>query len=143
VNVDRVVNFHLPKQMENYLHRAGRTARAGRPGLVINLVTERDSNLIAKLDGKKPASFREAKEMQFGVSRGRPLNANGERPTAKRGTPKVKKSNAGPTIRAKSQSAETPTTKKALSRQKPGFKPKPKPPGLVEHLKSIAAKKKK
>ena len=45
-NVDRVINFHLPKQMENYIHLVGRTARAGRKGLVINLVTERDQRLI-------------------------------------------------------------------------------------------------
>lgn len=51
-NVDRVINFHLPRQMENYLHRAGRTARAGRKGTVINLVTERDELLINKLEGR-------------------------------------------------------------------------------------------
>ena len=56
-NVGRVINYHLPQQMENYLHRAGRTARAGRKGLVVNLVTERDSRLIAKLDGNKPPAF--------------------------------------------------------------------------------------
>lgn len=55
-NVGRVINYHLPQQMENYLHRAGRTARAGRKGLVINLVTERDSRLIAKLAGEKKPS---------------------------------------------------------------------------------------
>lgn len=54
-SVDRVINFHLPKQMDNYLHRAGRTARAGRKGTVINLVTERDDLLIAKLEGRKNA----------------------------------------------------------------------------------------
>ena len=52
-HVGRVINFHLPQQIENYLHRAGRTARAGRAGVVINLVTERDSRLIATLEGKK------------------------------------------------------------------------------------------
>lgn len=54
MSVGRVINFHLPKQMENYLHRAGRTARAGRKGLVVNLVTERDQRLMAQLDGQKP-----------------------------------------------------------------------------------------
>ncbi len=49
-NVDRVINYHLPKEMKNYLHRAGRTARAGRKGTVINFVTERDINLIKRLD---------------------------------------------------------------------------------------------
>ncbi len=52
-NVTRVINYHLPKQMENYIHRVGRTARAGRQGVVYNLVTERDQFLINKLEGKK------------------------------------------------------------------------------------------
>ncbi len=47
--VSRVINYHLPKEMENYIHRVGRTARAGRDGLVINLVTERDGSLMSKL----------------------------------------------------------------------------------------------
>jgi ATP-dependent RNA helicase RhlE len=47
--VERVVNAHLPRDVGNYLHRAGRTARAGRPGLVVNLVTQRDQPLLAKL----------------------------------------------------------------------------------------------
>ena len=54
-HVGRVINYHLPQQMENYLHRVGRTARAGRPGLVVNFVTERDAPLISKLDGERPA----------------------------------------------------------------------------------------
>lgn len=54
-SVGRVINYHLPQEMENYLHRAGRTARAGRPGLVVNLVTERDRRLIDRLEGRKPA----------------------------------------------------------------------------------------
>jgi ATP-dependent RNA helicase RhlE len=49
-HVGRVINYHLPQQMENYIHRVGRTARAGRPGLVINFVTERDAAFVSKLD---------------------------------------------------------------------------------------------
>ena len=48
-HVGRVINYHMPKQMENYLHRVGRTARAGRKGLVVNFITERDENFLAKL----------------------------------------------------------------------------------------------
>ena len=47
--VDRVINVHLPTGLDNYKHRVGRTARAGRPGLVVNLVTQRDLPLIANL----------------------------------------------------------------------------------------------
>lgn len=51
--VGRVVNVHLPRQLDNYLHRAGRTARAGRPGVVVNLVTERDRPLLTKLQKRE------------------------------------------------------------------------------------------
>lgn len=52
-HVERVINYHLPKEIENYVHRAGRTARAGRAGVVINFVTERDAPLIKKLESIK------------------------------------------------------------------------------------------
>ena len=48
-HVVRVINYHLPSDLENYLHRVGRTARAGRKGLVVNLVTERDAPLMARV----------------------------------------------------------------------------------------------
>jgi ATP-dependent RNA helicase RhlE len=48
--VGRVINYHMPHVIENYIHRAGRTARAGRKGLVINFVTERDQPLMDKLE---------------------------------------------------------------------------------------------
>ena len=48
-HIDLVINYHLPQQKENYLHRVGRTARAGRQGTVINLVTERDYPLLEKM----------------------------------------------------------------------------------------------
>ncbi|MEO5969236.1 MAG: DEAD/DEAH box helicase [Bdellovibrionia bacterium] len=57
-HVGRVINYHLPQQMENYIHRVGRTARAGRPGLVINFVTERDQDLVEQLDGVKASPRR-------------------------------------------------------------------------------------
>ncbi|MBY0385205.1 DEAD/DEAH box helicase [bacterium] len=53
-HITRVINYHLPKEMQNYIHRVGRTARAGRPGLVINLVTERDGALMSMLGHIKP-----------------------------------------------------------------------------------------
>jgi len=53
-HVGRVINYHLPQQMENYLHRVGRTARAGRAGLVVNFVTERDAPLVRQLGSVEP-----------------------------------------------------------------------------------------
>lgn len=39
VDVSHVFNFHAPKECESYLHRIGRTARAGRKGEAVTLVT--------------------------------------------------------------------------------------------------------
>ena len=48
-HVDRVINYNMPAHVENYLHRVGRTARAGRSGLAINFVTERDAEIVKKI----------------------------------------------------------------------------------------------
>jgi len=37
-----VVNYDLPNEAENYVHRIGRTARAGKTGRAITLVSEQD-----------------------------------------------------------------------------------------------------
>ena len=55
--VERVINVHLPQDVDNYLHRVGRTARAGRTGLVVNLVTRRDASLMKKLEQFKLRSI--------------------------------------------------------------------------------------
>jgi ATP-dependent RNA helicase RhlE len=49
-HVGRVINYHMPQQLENYIHRVGRTARAGRSGVVINFITERDAEILAQLE---------------------------------------------------------------------------------------------
>ena len=49
-HVGRVINVHLPRELDTYLHRVGRTARAGKEGLVVNLVTPRDAPLLALLN---------------------------------------------------------------------------------------------
>ena len=70
-HVARVINVHLPRELDAYLHRVGRTARAGKAGLVVNLVTPRDAPLLALLgDGSvAPAPLRGAR---FGTRARRP-----------------------------------------------------------------------
>jgi len=55
-HVGRVINYHLPQGMDNYTHRIGRTARAGKSGLVINFVTERDATLMNRVSNKSQSS---------------------------------------------------------------------------------------
>lgn len=40
--VSHVYNYDMPKFIEDYTHRIGRTARAGKEGKVINLISNRD-----------------------------------------------------------------------------------------------------
>lgn len=41
-NVSHVYNYDLPKVSEDYIHRIGRTARAGKEGIAINILCSRD-----------------------------------------------------------------------------------------------------
>lgn len=40
-NVSLVINFDMPKQLDDYVHRIGRTGRAGRKGVAVALLNER------------------------------------------------------------------------------------------------------
>lgn len=56
-HVDHVFNFELPAQSDDFLHRIGRTARAGRSGHALTFITPSDKNGYTKikkyLDGAK------------------------------------------------------------------------------------------
>lgn len=45
-----VVNFDLPNVPENYVHRIGRTGRAGEKGIAVSLVTPDDKHLFCQID---------------------------------------------------------------------------------------------
>lgn len=48
--VSLVINYELPVQRENYIHRIGRSGRYGRKGASINLVTEREMRSQAEIE---------------------------------------------------------------------------------------------
>ncbi|MCL6684260.1 DEAD/DEAH box helicase [Sphingomonas alba] len=58
--VSHVVNFDVPWQPDDYVHRIGRTGRAGAKGIAITLATREDREAVAaieKLVGQKIARF--------------------------------------------------------------------------------------
>lgn len=50
--VSHVINAEMPKEEEFYIHRVGRTARAGMEGTAISIYEEEDVKLISKLEEK-------------------------------------------------------------------------------------------
>jgi ATP-dependent RNA helicase DeaD len=48
-NVSNVYNYDIPKDPNDYIHRIGRTARAGESGKVINLICHTDNDSFSKI----------------------------------------------------------------------------------------------
>lgn len=46
LGVQAVINYNCPRTLDTYLHRVGRTARAGAHGLAISLVEDKDRLLV-------------------------------------------------------------------------------------------------
>ena len=44
--VETVINYEIPKTVEDYIHRIGRTARAGRRGVAVTIVSEKDRKFV-------------------------------------------------------------------------------------------------
>ncbi len=48
-NVTHVFNYHLPLDPESYVHRIGRTGRAGKEGMAISLVTPHEFRALSRI----------------------------------------------------------------------------------------------
>lgn len=48
-NITHVINYDMPTDIDDYVHRIGRTGRAGKPGLATAFITEENINIVPKL----------------------------------------------------------------------------------------------
>ncbi|RLA44253.1 MAG: ATP-dependent helicase [Gammaproteobacteria bacterium] len=56
-DIDMVINFDLPRSVDDYIHRIGRTGRAGRKGLAVSFITANDWNLMVTIERYLGTSF--------------------------------------------------------------------------------------
>ncbi len=93
--ISHVINFDLPRQAEDYVHRIGRTGRAGRTGIAVSFAGMREGGLVKNIErytgnrievhtlpGLEPTQKPSAGRPPAGrpSSSGRPRSNNGPRP---------------------------------------------------------------
>lgn len=64
-NITHVIHLNLPDEIEFYTHRSGRTARAGKKGISIAVITKREVGKIRQIEKVVQARF-EKKEVPTG-----------------------------------------------------------------------------
>lgn len=71
-DIGAVVNYELPTDADTYLHRVGRTGRAGRSGLALSLVAAQDHARVALLEAHQDRQIRLERSVPL---EGKPGNA--------------------------------------------------------------------
>lgn len=122
-----IINMDLPPDEEGYLHRVGRTGRAGNTGIAISLVTESEMPLIKKLEIKLGVKIEQKdvyKARIISPRRGKPSSARPQAPKLTAVKPMGTKS-----AEAGISSTEQPAKKPFKARTSSPAKPKPKKQG--------------
>merc|ERR1712105_300415 len=57
--VNMVINHNVPRDAVDYIHRVGRTARAGRGGVAVSLVTPQDVSLVKSIEERSGVEMTE------------------------------------------------------------------------------------
>ena len=125
-----VINYDVPRDCDDYIHRIGRTARAGTTGRAITFVSEEDQPFFKQIEdfieqdvpkiavpeelGEAPAYEPKKEKEKKGVGRNKQKKNNNGKPYAKRGKGKPQK----PQNKGK-QSAEKQQAEGNGEKQKP------------------------
>jgi ATP-dependent RNA helicase DDX21 len=57
-NVDLVIQVEPPNDVETYIHRSGRTARAGKEGTCITFYDKRNQSMISQIESQAGIKFK-------------------------------------------------------------------------------------
>ncbi len=56
-----VINYSIPREMDVYVHRIGRTARSGKAGLAVSLVSPSNRHMISRIEQMTRSRMKEGK----------------------------------------------------------------------------------
>lgn len=56
-DLSHIINYNLPDELESYIHRSGRTGRAGKHGISITIIHGRETSKISQLEKKVGKTF--------------------------------------------------------------------------------------
>ncbi len=107
--LDLVINFDMPRSGDEYVHRIGRTGRAGTEGLAISLICHNDWNLMSSIERylKQRFEHRVVKGLKGSYMGPKNLKASGKAAGTKK-----KKEDKKKTGDKKAKSAAKPTAKR-------------------------------
>jgi superfamily II DNA/RNA helicase len=128
-DIDYVVNYDLPEDPAVYVHRVGRTARAGRQGFAISFIGFEDAFRLERLErflAKPIERFRfESTELQGPMKRNRPREPKAPKAAAVAGE-SVNKPNSDVKRPLESMTAKPAPSHASHSKSHPRSAPKPK-----------------
>jgi len=105
-NVSHVFNYDVPSHAEDYVHRIGRTGRAGKSGTAMMICSPRDDKNFAAIEGLVKM---EIPRMEHAMS-----GKTAEAETASEERTEKKPARRGRTVKAKTLPAEPPSEAQAL-----------------------------
>lgn len=71
--ISHVINFDLPMEIDNYVHRIGRTARAGASGIAISFCSPEERGLLASIERLIRQQLEEHRDLPTNLMETRPL----------------------------------------------------------------------
>ena len=129
--VSHVVNFDVPWQPDDYVHRIGRTGRAGLQGIAITLATKEDGEAVAAIE--KLTATKIARFSGDGTSDDAPTAALTEEAVREAKREPAPRARAAPKPRP-GDKAKTPQAPETRREQAPRAEPRRARPELVEEF---------
>ncbi|MEM5818644.1 MAG: DEAD/DEAH box helicase, partial [Desulfitobacterium hafniense] len=119
-NITHIFNLDIPEEPQLYLHRVGRTGRAGQSGVAVSLVTQRELPLLHKIENSLKISI-PLRRLSFG-------KVISEKEEKGQQTRTRTKAGAGTKTETKAKAKpEAKTKTEAKAKTKTGVKAKTKP----------------